>query len=196
LLATPRLRATALYSLVLLLQACASLPGEDPAGDGGAEPQPEPELTLHLPDQNCRCDTQGAVDYTFLDKGFSALAAGDHVEAVEYFQRYQRLEASAEAQWEAQIAIAYDSMLPQSPFYDPRAAALSFEQLSGAAVDVARVHRGILLMHHALAVLADLQTKSAALERDNRRLAEELALREEAIRRLRELTLGQKAGSP
>jgi hypothetical protein len=30
-----------------------------------------------------------------------ALAAGEHIEAVQYFQRYQRLEKSPLAQWEA-----------------------------------------------------------------------------------------------
>lgn len=191
------LRAPALCWLVLLLQACAATPEDGSPPVPTDKQRPQPELTLHLPDQDCLCEPQdSATDYTFLEKGLSALAAGEHIEAVTYFQRYQRLESSPEADWEAGIAIAYDSMLTQSPFYDPVAALQSYRRLSPAAVDPARVHKRILLLRDALATFAAMQSQIEALDRDNRRLAQDLAKREEALKRLRELTLGQKAGSP
>lgn len=193
-----RLRAPVLCCLIVLLQACAGTPREAaPVPEQAPEPRPEPELTLNLPDPDCVCeDWEGDRDYTFLDKGFSALAAGEHIEAVTYFKRYQRLEASAEANWEADIAVAYDSMLPKSPYYDPRAALQAYQRLSGMSVDATRIHRRILLMRDALETFAAMQSRIDELTRDNQRLAEDLAKREEALRRLRELTLGQKAGSP
>lgn len=191
-------RAAVVCCLTFLLQACAGAPQESaPPNASGTAQQPEPELTLNLPDGNCDCGrVEPAADYTFLNKGFSALVAGDHIEAVQYFQRYKRLESSVEADWEAGISIAYDSMLPQSPFYDPRAALKAFETLSAVPIDSLRVHETILLMRDALATFAAIQGKVRDLTEDNRRLSEDLAKREQALRRLRELTLGQKEGSP
>jgi len=190
-------RTVVVGCLVFLLQACAGAQREGAQPDAsGAAQRPEPELTLNLPDDNCDCGrAEPAPDYTFLDKGFSALVAGDHIEAVQYFQRYQRLESSVEADWEAGMAIAYDSMLPQSPFYDPRAARDAYDALSAVPIDPGRVHEKILLMRDALATLALIQAKVTDLTEDNRRLSEDLAKREQALRRLRELTLGQKEGS-
>ena len=97
------------------------------------DPEAVPELTLNLPEQSVTaCLRDEGADYTFLDKGFSALVAGDHIEAVTYFQRYQRTESSPVADWEAGIAIAYDSMMPQSPIYDPDAARKSYLRLQQA----------------------------------------------------------------
>ena len=120
----PAIRISALATAaVLLLLACSSTPAAEQAAADSA-PDAVPELTLNLPEQpqDCTCLAEEGVDYTFLDKGFKALVAGDHIEAVQYFQRYQRLESSPQSNWEAGIAIAYDSMLPASPFYDPAAA--------------------------------------------------------------------------
>lgn len=193
-----RRRAVVVGCLTLLLQACAGAPREsaEPNASSAAQ-RPEPELTLNLPDGNCDCGrVEPDPDYTFLDKGFSALAGGDHIEAVQYFQRYQRLESSVEADWEAGVAIAYDSMLPQSPFYDPRAARDAYEALSAVPVDAQRVHEKILLLRDALATFAAIQGRVMDLAEDNRRLSEDLSKREQALRRLRELTLGQKEGLP
>ncbi len=105
-----------IIGMASLLAACAS---HSPAPHAAsAKPEKVPRITLNLPSQNqVECEHVESADYTFLEKGYRALARGDHVEAVRYFQRYQRLEESPVADWEAGIAIAYDSMLPQSPFY-------------------------------------------------------------------------------
>jgi hypothetical protein len=187
-----RMHLLAMTGLALLLQGCAPAPTVD---EGGAQTGPEqvPELTLNVPDQeNCRCTEDGQVDYTFLDKGISALVAGEHIEAVQHFQRYQRLESSPRADWEAGIAIAYDSMLPRSPFYDPQAARKSYEGLKQQQIETDRVHEQVLLMRDALETFAAMQLQVNDLSSDNAILSEDLAKREEALKRLRELTLGQK----
>jgi hypothetical protein len=142
------------------------------------------------------CSEAVDVDYTFLEKGFSALAAGDHIEAVQYFQRYQRLESSPKADWEAGVAIAYDSMLPRSPFYDPGAARKAYEELSSEYAEGMVVHEKVRMMRDALETFVAMDREISRLENDNRVLREDLAKREEAIKRLRELTLGQKEARP
>jgi len=193
-----RLPSLAAVTLALLLQACTTTP---PAGDVAAEPitgpQPVPELTLNLPQQeDSTCAAQNQTDYTFLEKGFTALAAGDHSEAVQYFQRYQRLESSPQAGWEAGIAVAYVGMLPHSPLYDPQAARKSYSSLKGRQVEGAPVHEKILLMRDSLEIFVTLSWQNHQLRADNVVLEEEVAKREEALKRLRELALGQKGVKP
>ena len=150
-------------------------------------------MTLNLPDQqsrHCACDE--GVDSTFLDKGFSVLVAGDHIEAVQYFQRYRRLESSPQADWEASIAIAYDSMLPQSPFYNPQAARMSYQRLEKPQFEGVQFHEMILMLRDALATFVAMELQISDLKSDNAILTEDLEKREEALKRLRELALGQK----
>jgi len=193
----PSIRITPLaVTALLLLQACATTPvPEEPAAK--PDPQEVPELTLNLPEQqDCTCVATEQADYTFLEKGFSALVAGDHVEAVQHFQRYQRLESSPQAAWEAGIAIAYDSMLPSSPFYDQQAARKSYTRLKSEQVEGAQVHEKILLMQDSLEIFVAMQVQQSRVKGENAVLKEELAKREEALKRLRELALGQKAAKP
>lgn len=194
----PAIRISALATAaVLLLQACSSTPAAEQAAADSA-PDAVPELTLNLPEQpqDCTCVAEEGVDYTFLDKGFKALVAGDHIEAVQYFQRYQRLESSPQSNWEAGIAIAYDSMLPASPFYDPAAARKSYLELKDQQVDGAPIHTKALMMRDALETFVNMEQQITDLESDNALLREDLEKREEALKRLRELTLGQKAERP
>ncbi len=187
-----RFSLLAVGSLCLLLQACATPPQVESPSSTSTEPVPE--LTLNMPDQSVdACLRDEGEDYTFLDKGFSALAAGDHIEAVTYFQRYQRTESSPVADWEADMAIAYDSMLPQSPIYDPDAARKSYRRLQEAQPEGAKFHEKILMMQDALATFVAMQRQVKDLQENNAALSADLEKREEALRRLRELTLGQKA---
>jgi hypothetical protein len=155
-------------------------------------------LTLNLPEgtEDCACSPVVESDYTFLEKGFSALVAGEHIEAVQYFQRYKRLESSPLADWEADIAIAYDSMLPASPFYDPQAARKAYEALALRDVQVEAAHEKVLMMRDALATFVAMDREITRLESDNAIVREDLAKREEALKRLRALTLGQKEARP
>ena len=188
--------------LALALQACttattappASPPSEQPAPPV-AEREPEPELTLNLPDQKtCVCvrDDETTPDQTFLEKGFTALADGDHIEAVQHFQRYQRLETSPQSDWESAIAIAYVSILPRGPFYDPEAARESFRKLRKVDTNGWQLHETSLFMRQVLANFLTMYRHIDDLESTNATLKADLEKREEALRRLRELTLGQK----
>jgi len=184
----------AVGSLCLLLQACATPSQVASPASASTDPESVPELTLNMPDQSVdTCLRDEGADYTFLDKGFSALVAGDHIEAVTYFQRYQRTESSPVADWEAGIAIAYDSMLPQSPIYDPDAARKSYLRLQQAQPEGADFHEKTLMMRDALATFVSMQGQVKDLQKSNAALSADLQKREEALRRLRELTLGHKA---
>ena len=187
-----RINALAAAGLLLLLQACSSAPATQQSAAESA-PEAVPELTLNLPEQaqDCACVVTEEADYTFLDKGFNALVAGDHIEAVQYFQRYQRLESSPQANWEAGIAIAYDSMLPDSPFYDPAAARTAYGNLKDQQVGGVPIHTKALMMRDALETFVAMEQQISDLESDNALLRQDLEKREEALKRLRELTLGQ-----
>ena len=195
-------------ALALLLQACAATPDSAPgdaaaasaqssagaaAESGAAAAEPVPELNLNLPSpEQCVCVAEEQEDYTFLEKGYRELLDGEYVEAVQHFQRYQRLESSPRADLEAGIAIAYVSMLPRSPFYDPEAARRSFKELRKQNPKQLKVHETTRLMRQSLINLLILQDHVDDLESLNGTLREDLEKREDALKRLRKLTLGQK----
>ena len=176
--------------MVLLLQACASgSPAIDAAQVSGSD-----GITLNLPDQTlapCVDDQNVGVDYTYLEKGFSAMVAGDNVEAVNYFRRYQRLESSPGADWEAGIAIAYEKMLPDSPYYNWRAAADAYRRLMRRVPEGIELNQQVLILGGTLAILVELHDYIDELQNEKDDLSENLEKREEALKRLRELILGQ-----
>lgn len=176
--------------IVLLLQACASgSPAIDSPQVSGSN-----EITLNLPDQTlapCVDDQNVGIDYTYLEKGFSAMVAGDNVEAVNYFRRYQRLESSPGADWEAGIAIAYEKMLPDSPYYNWRAAADAYRRLMRRVPEGIELNQQVLILGGTLAVLVELHDYIDELQNEKDDLSENLEKREEALKRLRELILGQ-----
>ena len=178
-------------ALAVLLQGCQNAPVEADA----IEPEEVPELTLNLPqDEDCNCVVEDPADYTFLERGFKALAEGDHIEAVQHFQRYQRLEKSAAAEWEAGIAIAYISTLSASPFYDSMEARKSYRDLRKPYSKELKVHDQTRIMAQSLESFEVSERHIKDLENNNAILKEDLRKREEALKRLRELTLGQKVG--
>jgi hypothetical protein len=157
------------------------------------DPNDVPEITLNLPNNaGCVCEQTPENDYTFLEKGFESLARSDYIEAVQHFQRYQRLEKSERAQWESAIAIAYVSYLPNSPFYDPDAARKSYRKLRKQRGDFPLAHGQAMMMSESMEGFVTLDRHVDDLEESNAVLKEDLAKREEALKRLRELTLGQK----
>lgn len=194
-------------SLALLLQACTTVPVADSAdGNSGADKlpptntavntdgvDPVPELQLNLtPSGECDCSLAGPGNPSYLDKGFEALLDGEYTEAMILFARYQQLESSPRADWEASIAIAYISMLPRTPFYDPQAAEAAFKHLREAKPKELKVHPYTRLMRQSLLNFVVLQREIAAAKASNATLEENLKKREEALKRLRDLTLGQK----
>ncbi len=181
----------------LLLQACASSPTEP---QQAAEPEVPPELTLNIPQGDpCACPeipSYDSSDYTFLEKGITALVAGEYIEAVQYFERYRRIEGSPASDWEAGVAIAYVSMLAESPFHDSETARKSYRKLRKKYGADMEVHEATLMMRDSLETFIGMDRKVDELQEENQRLTRELEKRDEAIRRLRELTLGQKEEVP
>jgi hypothetical protein len=181
---------------LLVLGGCTVTEAPPEAASAPRDPS-EVELTLNLPDDasTCVCEVEEPEDRTFLERGMETLAEGDYVEAVQYFQRYRRLETTPLAQWEADIAVAYTSMLPSSPFYDVEAATAAYLALQSQAPEGDR-HHAIVLMQQALESFVLMDRHIADLERRNTILEDDLEKREQALRRLRELTLGQPEGGP
>ena len=176
----------------LILQGCSNVPQDSQAP---LDPNSVPELTLNLPDAGgCACVDQEQRDYTFLERGYSALALGEHIDAVEYFESYRRLEKTPEAEWEADIAIAFISMLPSSPFYDTRAARKSFVRLKEIrdTNPGMQLHNKAMIMSEAVETMVIMDRHNADMESANANLRDDLEKREEALKRLRELTLGQR----
>ncbi len=138
------------------------------------------------------CVDENKTKSSFLEQGISALAVGEHISAVQFFQRHARHKDTTVANWEAAIAIAYVSMLPGSPFYDMEAVRVSYTQLAAWSIDSTLVNSQIILMRDAIDAFISLDRRLEDLERDNDLLETNLATRERALRRLRELTLGQQ----
>jgi len=190
------------FALAFMLQACSTTPasGTATAGTGSvatSEPSATepavPELELNLPQQTpCKCVKPPlAEDYTFFDKGYRSLLDGEYEDAMEHFQRYQRLESSPRADLEAGIAVAYLRMLPRSPFYNPQVARASFRVLREQNAKELKVNDSTRLMRQAVLNLLELQGKVDKLRGSNVALKEEVKKLEEALKRLRELTLSQ-----
>jgi len=198
-----RSRVSVLLVLSFILQACAASPAVKPAAaapdvtsatPGEAQAAAAPQLALTLPEQaQCDCPDATTGDYTYLEQGYRALLDGEYDEAMAHFERYQQLESSPRADLEAGIAIAYVRMLPRSSFYDPVLARNSFRVLREQNAKELKVHEYTRLMRQSLLNLLELQDKIDTLKAENATLKDDLKKREEALKRLRDLTLGQKA---
>lgn len=181
---------------LVIVQGCAQAPVE-PAPEQEQQPvEAAPEITLNLPaETDCVCDAVGEdgseADYTFLEKGYAALAVADYAEAQSYFERYRRLESSAVADWEADIALALMLTLPESPVYDPKEARKRFRDLNEQDWRAMALHQQTLLARQSLDGFLVMSRRVRELRESNEALKEDLQKREEAIKRLRELTLGQ-----
>jgi hypothetical protein len=208
-----RCRAVVLVTLTLSLQACTAIPvaptdtgvKRTPGSAAAAGEAPAavaadlPELQLNLPDQShCNCVPAAAAsaeDNTFLEKGYEALLDGEYEDAMQHFQRYRRLESSPRADLEAGIAIAYLRMLPRGPYYDPVVARDSFRALREQNAKKLQVHDYVRLMRLSLLNLLEQQQTTEKFRASNATLKEDLKKREEALKRLRDLTLSQKGAA-
>jgi len=178
--------------LTVFITACAGAPPAEPIPEPALRSPEDLKLTLNLPDEadNCVCQAPEANDRTFLERGMETLADGEYIEAVQYFQRYQRLEQLPLAQWEGDLAIAYVSMLPSSPFYDVDAALLAYTDLQSRE-PAGQKHHSIVIMQQALESFVLMERHIWDLESRTGMLQDDLDKREQALKRLRELTLGQ-----
>lgn len=178
---------------LVVLSACAATPPKSEI------PEPPPEIVLNLPaGTNCRCEENSPTDeisVTFLEKGIDALTRGDHISAVQYFQRHQRIERTEAAAWETAVAIAFISTLPSSPFFEPQSSRVSFERLSKQYRADMQVHSGVLLMRDSLEMFVSMLGHADELRRQTDALQDDLDKREKALKRLRDLTLGSREES-
>ncbi|MCX2981781.1 hypothetical protein EYC98_13020 [Halieaceae bacterium IMCC14734] len=142
-----------------------------------------------MPQRNCQCETSPGEE-AFLEKGFESLHDEQYLEALQYFQRYQRLEKTDRADLQAKIAIAYLSIIPDSPIYDSEAARDSYRQLRQQIATHEPLYGKIQLVQDSLETFLEMDSGIGNLKQENARLREELAKREQAIKRLRDLTLG------
>ena len=88
-------------------------------------------------------------------------------------------------------AVTRDKMLPNSPYYNPDAASESYRRLVRRQPDPEAVHPYIRLLLGGLANFTALHRQIDDLQNEKDDLTENLEKREEALKRLRELTLGQ-----
>jgi hypothetical protein len=172
----------------LLLVSCSSTPEQAPQS---AEDDPVPEITLNLPQGDCRCK-QEKRDYTFLEKGFNSLEVGEYLEAMGYFQRYQRIENTTTANTESRIAIAYLSMLPDSPTFDREEAVSSYARVRSTGEANVKLHSKVLILRESLETFFAMEQQIEQLKSGKSELREELKQRGAAIKRLRDLTLGRE----
>lgn len=181
-----------------LLQACAQAPQAPPAPAATENNAAPPEIQLNLPaERNCDCQPSAPeADYTFLEKGFLALAGGDIEEAAQYIERYLRLESSTAAQWESGIALAYIDSLASNPERNVPRSRKRFNELNKQEWRSMDLHAQSLLLRQALQNFLAEERRASTAQQEKRALQADLAKREQTIKRLRELTLGQKGASP
>ena len=185
----PKSSFSLVLCFIILISACVSKPTENGYMETS---EVSPKLNQGKDELITKLMKFDDENISWLEQGFKALADGEHISAVQFFQRHSRVNNTLTADWEASIAIAYVSMLPGSPFYDMKAVRISYTQLSAWSIDDSSVNSQIVLMRDALEAFVSLHRELKDLERDNELLEATLAKRESALRRLRELTLGQQ----
>lgn len=181
----PQFRVVSLTSaaaLTALLTGCATAPAPETAP---ALTTPTPaELNIPEPevDASCNCDdpAPAAVENHF-DRGVRALAARDYARARVYFERHGDMDEE-QFQREAEVGIAFVSLL--------QASADDGRSENGASGVDERAEMMIL----AMAAIEMLESQLATLAEQNEVLVADLEKREEALKRLRDLTLGQPEG--
>lgn len=179
----PRLNLTCSVIVALLLpvfSGCASVP---PEAAPAVEPASELNLNLpepHGPSPECNCEALAASAENYFDRGVRALAARDYPRAMTYFERH-RESGNAQARREADVGLAFVTLLSQK--------STPAGEASSEGVDE-RAEVMIL----ALAAVQSLEGQIEALNALNKALSKDLEKREDALKRLRDLTLGQEEG--
>lgn len=162
-----RLRLPALC-LLLLLAGCSSLPSDSDSMDASASPAKESE-------GDCPCHIDGSS--AEVDLAIDALLDGETERARATLDVYRESDQpGAEAQ--AQVLLSLLDLLEAGDYSPPE-----------------RGHHGtddrVALAELILQLVARWESESDQLVAENEALKADLEKREEAIKRLRELTLGQ-----
>lgn len=166
--------------LTLVLGGCATAPESDTK----PTTSDQPEMTLNLPtpgvEESCDCEALALEQENDFDRGVRALAARDYDRARTHFERH-RTTQSTEAQRESDVGIAFVTLMSE---------ASNLDDAGSAGVDE-RAEVMIL----ALAAVQTLEGRLEALRALNEALSKDLEKREDALKRLRDLTLGQQEGA-
>ena len=158
-----------------VMTGCALSPqgSQDPSSSGVAA-NDQSEVTP-ADETLCPCDLSGGADY--FDAALQHLALGDYEAARASLARH----AGSEADQASQEASAGLDLVE----------AIAAQNLEPDAVEASPEGARASVLRMLLALIDELEDEIAALQANNAELAVELEKREEALKRLRELTLGQ-----
>ena len=161
------------FSALLLLSSCALQPSDSASGNveqSGSDQSLASERETGV----CQCSGDSPSDLFML--GLQALSQGDYLAAGERFQEHA-LSGGEQAPKEAAAGQALIDTLSEH----------SIERESA----VGEVSDRAVLIDLVLVLIAGLEQQIANLGAENATLVADLDKREEALKRLRELTLGQ-----
>ena len=162
------------FSALMLLSGCGLLP-TDTASGSGDQGGSALSTTGDLDTGVCQCPSESQSDQFAL--GLQSLAQGDYEAAGAAFEEHA-LAGSEQAPREAAVGQALADTLSRYP---------AEGEASGVSVDTDRA----ALIELVLVLIAGLEQQVSDLSAQNEVLSIDLAKREEALKRLRELTLGQ-----
>ena len=160
-------------SALLLLASCAGLPPDSASGSTEQSGSDQSSASERDPGV-CQCPGESPSDLFML--GLQALSQGDYVAAGERFEEHA-LSGGEQAPKEAAAGQALIDTLSEH----------SIERESA----VGEVSDRAVLIDLVLVLIAGLEQQIANLGAENAALSADLEKREEALKRLRELTLGQ-----
>ena len=161
-------------SALLLLSGCSLLPS-DAASGSGDQSGPDQSAASELEAGVCQCPSDSPSDDFML--GLQALSQSDYVAAGKHFEEHAR-SGGEQASTEAAAGQALVDTLSEYPIEGDSSTADEFTDRS-------------VLIDLVLVLIAGLEQQIADLSAENAALSADLEKREEALKRLRELTLGQ-----
>ena len=163
-----------LLSALLVLSGC-SLQPSDAASGSGDQSGSDQSATSGPEASVCQCPSDSPSDDFML--GLQALSQGDYAAAGQHFEEHV-LSGGKQAPREAAAAQALADTLSEYPIGKDSSRA---DEITDRA----------MLIDLVLVLIAGLEQKVAELSAENAALTVDLEKREEALKRLRELTLGQ-----
>lgn len=190
----PKLSLVVSALILSLVQGCAMSPLSPKDAE---EPKGKTDSVRELATVPSPCEQvcgQASSGLSLLDRGYKALALGDYKRAQRYFQSYRRMNSRHAARWEADVAMTFMMALPGTPFYQPEQARTALQVLDQNRASTVKVQDSSLLLHLMLTLLLEQQQQISDKASEVEGLKNDVAVREAALKRLRELTLGQQAG--
>lgn len=168
-----RLAQTLFFLLVMLLASCSLMP--EGASSTSAETDGANQRAVESDNEVCQCP--GEIEPDPFTVGLRALAQGDYEAARTAFDEHA-MTASEQAPREAEAGRALTDTLSQF-------------RAEGDASEVTEFSDRAILIELVLTLIARLEQQVSDLNAQNAALSADLEKREEALKRLRELTLGQ-----